>query len=213
MLLSLIFPPKCTLCRNLLSREETDLCHSCRIHAPQVYKTKRKIPFIAQWTAIWYYKDDVRKSIQRYKFSNARSYADTYARLLAANILDAELLEKIDVVTWAPVSAARHFKRGYDQSELLAKSLCKELSCTPVKLLKKARHTKAQSSIQDPSQRRANIINAYRCINPDMVTDKRILLIDDVLTTGSTASECAKTLLTHGAKEVFLATIAVAAKK
>ena len=75
---------------------------------------------------------------------------------------------------------------------------------------KKIRHTKPQSLMGDVSHRRANILGAYRVTDPASITSKRVLLIDDIITTGATASECARVLLTAGAKEVKLATIAVA---
>lgn len=203
-MLSFLFPPKCILCGKLLSREETDLCHHCRTHTEEFIKQKRNIPFVAHCTAIWYYKDTVRQSIQKYKFRNARSYADAYARLLAIKLLD----EKHDIITWVPISTARRFKRGYDQSQLLAKALTKELNIPAVGTLKKVRNTKPQSTLTEAAQRRANILGVYKVKNKDAIAGKRILLLDDVVTTGATASECAKTLLTAGAAEVQLAAIA-----
>ena len=85
-MLSLLFPPKCILCKKILSKHETDLCHSCRADAPEFKRAKRNIPFIAHWTALWYYKDDVRGSIKRFKFYNRRSYSAPYARLLALHL-------------------------------------------------------------------------------------------------------------------------------
>lgn len=201
---SFLFPPKCVLCGNLLSREETDLCHTCREETEEFSKTKRNIPFVAQWTAIWYYKDNVRKSIHKYKFGNARSYADAYGRLLAMKLLDADF----DVLTWVPISSMRMFKRGYDQSKLLAQAVAKELGIPAVKTLKKIRNTKPQSTLTEASERRANVLGVYKIKNKEAVAGKRILLLDDVVTTGSTASECAKTLLTAGAAEVQFVAIA-----
>ena len=76
--------------------------------------------------------------------------------------------------------------------------------------LRKIRNTKPQSTMGSAAHRRANILCAYEVIDPDAVHGKRILLLDDIVTTGATASESARTLLTAGAKEVKLATLAVA---
>lgn len=208
-MLRLIFPPKCTLCRGLLKKGETDLCHSCREKAPGFKRAKRNIPFIAHWTALWYYKDDVRKSIHRFKFYSARNYAKAYARMLAVK-LQQELDREFDILTWVPVSTIRKLKRGYDQSQLLAQSLGKELGCKAVPVLKKIRHTPPQSGIRDAAQRRANVMGAYRVIDRDLVAGKRVLLIDDVVTTGATASECARMLLTAGTEKVYFAAVAAA---
>lgn len=209
----MLFPPKCTLCRKLLTKEETDFCEYCQVHSPLILNTKRRIPHIAHWTAVWYYKDDVRKSIQRFKFSNARSYADVFARCIAAKVFDGAFGVTCDCITWVPTSFLRKLKRGYDQSELLAKALSPMLYLPTVRLLRKVRHTPAQSGLRDASRRRANVVNAYRSVSPEIIAGRRILLVDDVLTTGSTASECAKTLLSAGAREVLLVTIAAVEKE
>ena len=206
MLFSLLFPRKCALCRKLLSKTETDLCHDCRTHAPEFTRAKMSIPFIVHWSAMWYYKDDVRRSIHRFKFGNVRSYADVYARLLGLKLQDAQF----DVLTWVPTSAMRKLKRGYDQSQLLSRSLGKEWGIPAKRTLKKIRHTPPQSGLKDAAQRRANVLGAYRAADRKAISGKRILLLDDVVTTGATASECARTLLVAGAKEVYLAAVAAA---
>lgn len=210
MLICLLFPRKCHFCRTLLSKDETDLCHTCRRDAPELIRAKSAIPLIAQWTAVWYYKDKVRSSIHRFKFGNARHYADFYARELAMKLQSVPFADSYDLLTWVPVSWLRRFLRGYDQAELLAMALGRELGMPPVRLLKKIRHTQPQSGIRNAAKRRANILNAYRAENIDQFTGKRILLVDDVVTTGATASECAKTLLIGGAKKVYFAAVAAA---
>ena len=114
-----------------------------------------------------------------------------------------------DAVTWAPVSALRRFCRGYDQSQLLARTVGKELDIPVQRLLKKQRHTPAQSRLTT-EERRANVLGAYRFAGKQSVAGKRILLIDDVFTTGATAEECARVLLTAGAKGVSCAAVAAA---
>lgn len=204
----LLFPPKCHFCRRILNDNETDLCHSCRTNAPEFIRAKRSLHLIAHWTAVWYYKDDVRNSIRRFKFYNARGYADFFGRAIAMQIRESSFPDNFDVLTWVPVSPLRRLTRGYDQSELLAQALGKELGMTPVPGIKKFRHTRPQSGIRNGAERRANVFNAYRGMNQASFAGKRVLLVDDVITTGATASECAKTLLVSGATHVYLATIA-----
>lgn len=208
-MLSLLFPPKCTLCKKILDKNETDLCHDCRKNAPEFKKAKRNIPFIAHWTALWYYKDDVRGSIHRFKFSNRRGYSAVYARLLALHLQSADP-DTYDLLTWVPVSGLRRFKRGYDQSALLATDLGSELNLPVVHTLRKIRHTPPQSMIRDAAKRRANVLGAYKTVSDQQILGKRIILVDDVVTTGATASECARVLLSAGAKEVFFAAVAAA---
>lgn len=207
----LLFPRKCILCKKILSPEETDLCHTCRATVPEFTKPKRRINFVAQWTAMWYYKGDVRSSIHRFKFNNHRGYADIYARHLALTVQDTKLIDKIDVISWIPTSPLRRLTRGYDQSQLLAEALGKELHIPATKTLRRIRNSPPQSALHNAAQRRANILNAYKAYMSEQYIDKRILLIDDIITTGATASEAAKTLLLNNAKEVYLAAIAAAA--
>ena len=109
-----------------------------------------------------------------------------------------------------PVSPRRKWRRGYDQVELIARAAAKELGLAPTPTLRKVRHNDPQSSMKDAAARRANVLGVYRVIDPEAVSGKRILILDDILTTGATLSECARTLLTAGAKEVNCATVAVA---
>lgn len=210
-MLRLIYPRKCTFCEKLLSREETDFCHQCRSNTDVFKKSKRNIPFVAHWTALWYYKDTVRQSIHRYKFGRRRTYAQVFARKMAMHLSDS-VAEDVDLICWVPVFWLRKHIRGYDQSELLARAIGKELSLPVLPAIKKIRNNPAQSGIQGAAQRKANVNGVYRVRNASAIAGKRILLIDDVVTTGATASECARILLTAGAKEVYLAAIAAASQ-
>lgn len=205
----LIFPPKCLLCGELLGAQELDLCHQCRIHAPEFPPPKNRHPHLDSWLAMWYYEGNVRRSLLRYKFYGKRNYARGYGRLLAMRLLR-ERAGQFDVVTWVPISRRRRLRRGYDQVELLAQAVGRELGCTPVRCLHKRRHTPPQSGIHGAAQRRANVLGAYAALEPERFRGKRVLLLDDILTTGATMSECARVLLTAGALEVHAAAIAAA---
>ena len=208
-ILNLLFPPKCVLCGKVLEHYEQDVCASCRESVPICPPAKQKMPFLEGWCAIWYYQDDVRQSILRYKFGNRRSYAQSYARLLARKLKE-EFPEGFDILTWVPISPMRKLTRGFDQVEKLAKALAKPLGMHPVRALKKIRHNRPQSGISEPAHRRANVLGAYKAIRPEQLWGKRVLLLDDVITTGATAGECARILLTSGAREVYIGTVAAA---
>ena len=202
----LLFPPKCILCKRLLQENETDLCHGCRADTPEFSKPTKKLTYLAGWTALWYYEGNVRSSILRFKFHNARSYADAYGRMLAMKLTQEET--EFDLLTWIPISRQRKWRRGYDQVELIAKAVGAELGIAPVSTLQKLRNNRPQSGITGAAQRRANVLGVYRVLDPSQVSGKRVLLLDDILTTGATAGECARMLLTSGAKEVYCAAVA-----
>ena len=206
---NLLFPPKCLLCRCILDDDELDLCHSCRIDTPEYPISRKKLPFVDSWASVWYYEDRVRRSILRYKFYGARSNAVGYGRMLAMKLLQLHP-EGFDTLTWVPISRLRKLRRGYDQVELLAHAVGRELDIAPVCLLKKIRNNPPQSGITGTAQRRANVLGVYQIMQPELVHGKRILLLDDVITTGATVGECARVLLTAGAKEVHCGAVAAA---
>ena len=206
-LLELLFPRKCVFCGRLLDREETDLCRGCRRDVPVFSPGRRSIPFVSAWTAAYCYEGLVRDSLLRFKFGGRESYAAAYGRALAARIQE-ELEGEFDLLTYVPVSARRRFHRGYDQVRLLAGAVGRELGQKPVRTLRKRRHNSAQSSLSGREQRRANVLGAYTAVDAELVEGKRVLLIDDVITTGATISECARILRTVGAREVVCATLA-----
>ena len=94
--------------------------------------------------------------------------------------------------------------------ELIAKLLSKELGIPALPALKKIRHTPSQSSLKSAAERRANVLGAYRVVSPGAVAGKRLLLLDDVITTGATASECARVLTMAGAEAIDFAAVAAA---
>lgn len=206
-LLKLLFPPKCVLCHRILESHQEYLCDDCRIDAPECPVTHNKLSFLDSWVALWYYEDDVRRSLLRYKFHGARHYAPAYGRLLAQKIR-LQYPDSFDIITWVPISSLRKLRRGFDQVELLADHVSKDLGIRPTRLLKKIRHNRPQSRILGQAQRRANVLGAYKLIDPQQVAGKRILLLDDIITTGSTMGECARMLLTAGADSVHGAAVA-----
>lgn len=209
-ILRLLFPPKCVLCKKLLERKEEYLCADCLVQAPVCPdQPRKKLPFLDSWTAVWYYEGEVRSSILRFKFRSAKHYAACYGTMLARALRQSHP-EGFDILAWVPVSRLRKLRRGYDQVELLAEVVARELSMEPIPLLKKLRNNKAQSGITGYAHRKANVLGAYRLTEPELVKNKKILLLDDVITTGATIGECARVLLTAGCAEVHGGVVAVA---
>lgn len=204
-----LFPPKCVLCRKVLCSGEIDLCGDCRGEASLFSQGNLKLQFLDSFAAVWYYEGKVRESLLRYKFGNRRSYARNYGRLLAMKLLET-YPEGFDVLTYVPVSRLRRLKRGFDQVELLADAVGKELGLEPKRLLKKIRNNPPQSGLGDYAHRRANVLGIYSVLDCEQIKGKRILLLDDILTTGATAGEASRVLLAAGAKEVHCGVVAAA---
>jgi ComF family protein len=205
----LLFPEKCVLCGQILRKEQLDLCSKCRIDQPECAVSREKYPYLDSWIALWDYRDNVRHSLLKYKFSGRRNYAAAYGRLLSMKLLR-EDRTGVDLITWIPISQKRLKKRGFDQVELLAHKVSQELQIPAMALLWKKRDNPQQSRIVGNAQRRANVLGVYRSLDPELFRGKRVLLLDDIITTGATVSECARTLLLAGAKDVRCAAMAVA---
>ena len=146
--------------------------------------------------------------MKKLKFSGKQNYADVFGRLLAMKLLEEGV--SVDVITWVPVSRKRKRKRGYDQAEEIAKSVGRELGIPVKGLLSKVRHNSAQARIGDHKERRANVANVYKVLDPRKVYGGRILLIDDVITSGATLDECSKILSETGAESGICGTFAAA---
>lgn len=211
--LDLLFPPKCIFCRKLLYRGQKHLCPACQRSLPWLSGTaaEQTGEFYSRSVSPLLYEDAVRSSFLRYKFKDCRGYSEGYGSLVAQCVRD-HLEGQYDLITWVPLSDERRKKRGYDQSMLLAMAAALVVDDVAVETLRKVRHTDAQSGLTEDAARRANILGAYEVTDPELVAEKRILLIDDIITTGSTISECARILRTAGATDVVCATLARARK-
>lgn len=207
-ILDILFPTRCVICRTLTAPGRPGICPECLDKLPFTEKGgPQKGDFFSHCVSAVYYEGDMRQAILRYKFSGASSYAHAFGELTASCIYE-HLDREYDLVSWVPLAPDRKRKRGYDQTKLLASKASKKLCRPLVQTLKKKRGVKPQSKTGSPERRKANISGAYRVKDPALVAGKRILLIDDIVTSGSTLSECAKTLLIAGAEEVLCATLA-----
>lgn len=198
VLLDLLFPPRCAFCRALLRRGESGLCQRCQRELPWISgpAAEQKPEFVSLCASPLWYEGAVRASFHRFKFKGRSGYAQVYGRLTAQCVRD-HLSGRYDLITWVPLSPERLKKRGYDQAMLLACATALELGDVAVETLRKVRDAEAQSGLAGGAgARRANVLGAYQAADPELVAGRRVLLIDDVITTGATISECARTLRT-----------------
>jgi len=206
-LLDILFPPRCVFCRKILDSGATLICPDCERSLPYTRGGERTGDFFSVCYAPLYYEDHVRDSLLRFKFKGATGYSKAYGVLLADCIRE-NLAGRYDLISWVPLSSKRLKERGYDQSMLLAMAAALELGDVAVSTLDKVRDVEKQSTVGSAEKRRANIAGAYRAVDPELVDGKRVLLIDDIVTTGATLSECARTLKEAGAAEVLCAAVA-----
>ena len=199
-----LFPPKCPFCRRVT--EGARVCPRCGKVLPWTEGKDREQTMAGGLRCVspLWYEDLARDGILRFKFHGGAG-AETLGSLLADCAAE-RCSGEFDLVTWVPVSKRRRRRRGYDQAELLAESACRRWDTEPVPLLRKITDNPAQSSLSGAAARRANVLGVY-----DSAGDcrgRRVLLIDDIVTTGETLKECARVLKGAGAADVLALTLA-----
>ena len=206
--LDLLYPPKCPFCGGTGTSGQTGPCPRCQ-DAPFWLEGGQAVvkgrDFVRCACAAWY-QEPLRTAVKRFKFSNQPQYAAAYGAVLAQTIRT-YLPGSYDLLSWVPVSPATLKHRGYDQARLLAQEAAQVLNREAVPLLAKTGHNRPQSSLAHGEQRWKNVAGVYTVPHPEEVTGQRILLIDDILTTGATLNEAARTLRQAGAAQVVCATL------
>lgn len=204
-LLDLLFPPKCPFCRKV--QDAPGMCPACEISLPwtdEAHSLRTLRGGLLCAAPLWY-EDSVREAILRFKFHGGVSAAGPLGELIAQAAAE-RLSGEFDAVTWVPVSAKRLRQRGYDQALLLTENACKLWGVEPERLLRKVRDNPAQSSLDSAEDRWKNTEGVYEAQGEP--AGKRILLIDDVCSTGSTLVSAAGVLLAAGAAGVVCAAAA-----
>ena len=205
-ILNLVFPPKCPFCGKVL--DAVGVCPPCEKALPWIPEEQAVLSEgdLTCAAPLWY-EGNVREALLRLKFRGGSALAEPLGELLAQCAAE-QFGGEFDTVTWVPVSRKRLKRRGYDQSRLLAEAVCRHWDTKPVQLLVKVQDNLAQSGLQGEAARRANVLGVYDPADPALIVDQRILLVDDIHTTGATLSECVRVLRDNGAASVLCLTAA-----
>ena len=206
-LLDFFFPRHCPFCGRVVGKEL--LCGTCEKTLPRCREVRTGS--FGRCAAPLYYEDAVRDAILAFKFKGRPEALDLFGSLMAETAAE-EFSGAFDAVTWAPVSRARLRKRGFDQARYLCASLCVDWHTEPQETLRKVRDNPPQSGLEDAAARRANVLGVYEPVRPEDIAGKRFLLVDDILTTGATLSECVRVLKEAGAADVVCLTLAMTRK-
>ncbi len=151
------------------------------------------------------YEGTLRELIHLYKYDRIQTLARPLADLLAAAL---PLDERFDAVTPVPLHWRKQWQRGFNQSDLLARAVARRRGIPVVRALRRTRSTQTQAGLSN-TERRKNVAAAFQCRRSgETLAGRRVLLIDDVMTTGSTAAACARVLKQAGAARVVLLTVA-----
>lgn len=210
VIFDLLFPPQCMFCGRIMDSSDDAVCINCLSKdLPEVERELPSVPYFKKTVATFWYREPVVNAVLRFKFFGVTSYGEQLGRWLAGTVRD-KLDGKYDLISWVPCSKRRVWSRGFDQAEILARVAAKQLGIEVVRTLQKVKHNPKQSKTVNAAKRRANVLGVYRPYEPENFQGKRILLIDDVLTTGATLSECGKTLLMAGSGDLVCAVVTAA---
>ena len=210
-ILDIIYPPRCVFCREFLKDGEGSVCSECMRELPWTFaRCEVPVTNCAKCVAPLEYRDNAAGALLRFKFGGRVTYARCFAGLMA-ECLRSHTDMSFDLVTWVPLAPVRYFRRGYSQAKLLASALARELGLPKARLLAKKFDTQKQSGMTGAAARRANVSGAFSPVGSGM-RGKKILLVDDVVTTGATLSECALVLSVAGAAKVTAAALCTAHK-
>ena len=205
-LATLLFPPHCAFCGKVGVQ---GVCPACEKTLPYCKTPFHERAEIGACLAPLKYEGIVRDALLNYKFHGSQSRCTGFGDLLAQAAAE-HFGGQFDLVTFVPVSKKRRRERGYDQSYLLARETCRRWDTAPAALLQKTRDNPAQSSLSSREERQKNVAGVYAAVNEEKIRGARILLIDDILTTGATLREAARVLRAAGAQSVICATLASA---
>lgn len=190
--------PRCFRCSKPLKREEQEYCKDCR-----------KTRLFDQGIGIFPYGSVLQESLFKLKYGKRQEYGSFYGQIAA--VYSREIIRNwgVEIIILIPLHRKRMEKRGYNQAELIAEALGKTL-CIPVdsRLMKRKVNTRPQKEL-DYRERKQNMKNAFFLKGENRY--RRILLVDDIYTTGSTIEAAAELLKRNGAENVFFLTIAMGA--
>lgn len=205
--ITVIGHPYCYRCGRPLKKAEREFCEDCSTHKH----------FFRQGRSLYPYEKEAKDAVYALKYQNKREYLDYFAREMTENFQKELQIWNPEVVLPIPMHKKDFTKRGYNQAEILAAKFGRESGltvCTDV--LHKVRRTASQKEM-DYRRRRKNLQGAFD-VNTKYLNDngelpwKRVLLADDIYTTGSTLDEAAKVLMAHGVEAVFFMTICIVAE-
>lgn len=210
-ILDYFFPQVCGICGKL---SKNSLCDKCKIKLEKefkyTYKNFIKNKNFSEQYYFFEYKNLVRRLILDIKFNKKPYICKTFAYFLEKCAKNLENLKKYDIIIVVPLSRKRKLERGYNQSLMVANIISQKTGIKIQKnILYKIRNTVPQSTL-NKEEREANSKGVYKAKNTEKIKNKKILIIDDIYTTGSTLNECAKTLIENGIKKENIGVLTLA---
>ena len=199
------------MCASCGKIDKNYLCENCRKNLQKLGKVhidRYKNKYFDEHIYMFRYEKYIREKILNYKFNDKPYYYKTFTNIFITNKKMCDILKSYDIIIPVPIHNKRRKQRGYNQTELIAKELAKKiLNLEYMNILTKNANAKPQSLL-NKEQRIENAKNVYGVIKNIDIENKKILIFDDIYTTGATANECAKVLRKLKPKKIGILTIA-----
>lgn len=193
---------------------ENSLCKKCEILLNKqekfiIHENEEIQNYYDKHISFFKYEGLIRSLILEYKFRDNSYLYKTFTNFILKNKNFCRLSKSYDIIIPVPISKKRNKERGYNQSLLIARELSKQLNIKLINnCLYKTQNIIEQSKL-NKEERKVNIHGVYSLVHPEKLINKKILLIDDIFTTGSTANECCKTIKNNAnPEEICILTIA-----
>ena len=195
--MGIIEEPRCKKCGKPIRQKEAEFCYDC----------EREDLCYEQGRSLWLHKMPVSSSIYAFKYKNRRVYGEVYGREMAKMFRKIIRLWEIDVIVPVPLHRKKQKKRGYNQAEILAKEIGFRVGIpVDTTLIKRKKNTVPQKEFTR-KERKKNLKNAFEVTGK--VEGKRVLIIDDIYTTGSTIDSISILLKKAGAEKTYFLTISI----
>lgn len=203
-----LFPKVCGICKNKINKNYT--CEKCsnilKYTMERELCVRKSEDYVDLQISLFTYRNFIRSKILEMKFDGKAYISSSFAECMCKILKDKNI--EFDIIIPVPIHPKRYMERGYNQSELLSRFISREFKVkNATKILFKVKNNVPQSTLNQ-KKRIENVINAYKVKKNKKICGKKILLIDDIYTTGATANECAKILKKNGASKVICFTIA-----
>lgn len=204
--LNMLYPVRCPYCRDIMDNDRQYACDKCKeeIIDEGLF---RNITDGYLCSSVMQYEGKPKFALLSYKFKSKEHYAKQFAILMAQHIEKHYPDVVFDYITYVPMHKFSQFLRGYNQSERLARELSKFLKVPCCELIYKKKFTKPQHKIKNAKKRKTNLKGAFDLTDKRLVKNKQILLIDDIVTTGSTLHECIKLLRKSKSANIYCVTL------
>lgn len=205
-ILDFVYPKKCLICGK--KGENKYICEDCFSNFDKKVNL-RKVRNKPYEYVLWIDRyENLRRNIIRFKFYGAPYYSEYFGMILLKDKENFDFLKTFDLVIPIPMFKKKKLKRGYNQAELLANYLSKQLKINiSNNNLVKTRENKTQSLLSK-EERRQNVKDVFKVTNSEKILNKKIILVDDIITTGTTISEASRILKESGVKKIVVVSIA-----